>query len=192
MSISRELAKRCESKCELCASETNLSTYAVDPKDGSQLENQIAVCQVCLSQLTDVELVEEHHWRCLNDAMWSQVPAVQVVVYRMLHQLKSTTEWSDDLIDMMYLEDDTKSWAMEGIIDMEDQIVHLDSNGHVLQAGDNVVLIQDLNVKGSSIVAKRGVAVRRIRLDPDNAEYIEGKVDGQHIVILTKYVKKTN
>jgi len=63
-------------------------------------------------------------------------------------------------------------------------------NGHTLSAGDTVTLIQDLNVKGSSITAKRGTAVRRIRLDPNNAEYIEGKVDGQHIVILTKYVKK--
>jgi len=65
-------------------------------------------------------------------------------------------------------------------------------NARTLKAGDTVTLIQDLNVKGSSITAKRGVAVRRIRLDPNNAEYIEGKVDGQHIVILTKYVKKSN
>jgi protein PhnA len=60
----------------------------------------------------------------------------------------------------------------------------------VLQQGNSVVLIKDLKVKGSSMVAKQGTAVRRISLDSDNAEYIEGKVDGQHIVIITKYVKK--
>ena len=70
-------------------------------------------------------------------------------------------------------------------------VVHRDVNGNILQAGDNVVLIKDLKVKGSSMVAKQGTAVRRISLDHDNAEYIEGKVDGQQIVILTKYVKKT-
>jgi protein PhnA len=59
-----------------------------------------------------------------------------------------------------------------------------------LENGDNVVLIKDLKVKGSSMVAKQGTAVRRISLDRENAEYIEGKVDGQQIVILTKYVKK--
>jgi protein PhnA len=55
--------------------------------------------------------------------------------------------------------------------------------------GDSVVLIKDLKVKGSSMVAKQGTAVRNIRLDHDNAEFIEGKVDGQTIII-TQYVKK--
>jgi len=191
MSLSRELAKRSESKCELCTGEEGLTTYIVSPKDGSQLEQQVAVCSTCADQLANDDNIDPNHWRCLNDSMWSQEPAVQVVAYRMLHKLKSSTDWSADLLDMMYLDDDTRAWAEEGIVDTENQIVHVDSNGHVLQSGDNVVLIQDLNVKGSSLTAKRGVAVRRIRLDPDNAEYIEGKVDGQHIVILTKYVKKT-
>jgi protein PhnA len=39
------------------------------------------------------------------------------------------------------------------------------------------------------MVAKQGTAVRNIRLDHENAEYIEGKVDGQTIVIITQYVK---
>ena len=38
--------------------------------------------------------------------------------------------------------------------------------------------------------AKIGTAVRMIRLVHDNAEQIEGKIDGQTIVILTKFVKK--
>jgi protein PhnA len=53
-----------------------------------------------------------------------------------------------------------------------------------------VVLVKDLKVKGSSIVAKQGAAVRNIHLDHKNAEYIKGKVDSQQIVIITKYVKK--
>ena len=57
-------------------------------------------------------------------------------------------------------------------------------------SGDSVVLIKDLKVKGSSMVAKQGTAVRNIRLVHDNTEQIEGKVDGQLIVILTKFVKK--
>lgn len=40
------------------------------------------------------------------------------------------------------------------------------------------------------MVAKQGVAVRRISLDNKNSNYIEGKVCGQKIVIITKYVKK--
>ena len=65
-----------------------------------------------------------------------------------------------------------------------------DSNGNILVNGDTVTLIKDLDVKGSSINAKIGTAVRNIRLVHDNTEQIEGKVDGQLIVILTKFVKK--
>ena len=53
-----------------------------------------------------------------------------------------------------------------------------------------MVLIKDLKVKGSSMVAKQGTAVRRISLDRENAQYIEGKVGGQTIVLITEYVKK--
>ena len=55
-----------------------------------------------------------------------------------------------------------------------------------------MTLIKDLNVKGTTFTAKRGTSVRRISLVPDNAEHIEGKVNGQQIVILTKFVKKSN
>lgn len=78
----------------------------------------------------------------------------------------------------------------EQVLAEDDDIVHLDSNGVKLNAGDTVTLIKDLDVKGSSLVAKRGTAVRNIRLSPSNSEHIEGRVEGQNIVILTKFVKK--
>lgn len=189
MSISRELEKRCASKCELCGNEEGLTTYIVTPKTGESLEHQVSTCSVCYEQLENSDNIDPNHWRCINDSMWSQEPAVQVVVYRMLHKLKST-DWASDLIDMMYLDDETKSWAEEGIIDASETVVHKDSNGTVLEAGDTVTLIKDLKVKGASLVAKRGTAVRRIRLVRDNANHIEGKVEGQTVVILTQYVKK--
>ena len=68
--------------------------------------------------------------------------------------------------------------------------MHRDANGVVLQTGDAVVLIKDLKVKGSSMVAKQGTAVRRISLDHENDTFIEGKVDGVQIVLITEYVKK--
>jgi len=189
VSLSRELNKRCEEKCELCSSSENLETFIVSPKTGEKLEEQIAICQNCKSQLENDDLLDENHWRCLNDSMWSQVSAVQVVVYRMLHKLKAT-DWAGDLIDMMYLDEDLLEWAKSGIQDDSDKVVHKDSNGTILEPGDTVVLIKDLKVKGASLVAKRGTAVRRIRLVHDNPNHIEGKVEGQTVVILTQYVKK--
>ena len=68
--------------------------------------------------------------------------------------------------------------------------MHKDSNGTVLANGDTVTLIKDLPVKGAGFTAKRGTAVRNISLVPDNAGHIEGRVEGQRIVILTQFVKK--
>jgi protein PhnA len=107
----------------------------------------------------------------------------------MLHQLKNEG-WPADLLEMIYLEEDTMEWAKEGMED-EEALKHVDSNGVVLQMGDTVVLIKELDVKGSTITAKRGTAVRNIRLVHDDATLIEGKVDGQSIYILTKFVKKS-
>ena len=55
---------------------------------------------------------------------------------------------------------------------------------------DNVVLIKDLWVKGACFTAKRGTTVRVISLVQDNDDHIEGRVEGQRIVILTEFVKK--
>lgn len=191
MSLENDLKKRGESKCELCSSENNLKSFDVAPKGGS-IDEAILTCNTCHEQLSDESKIDANHWRCLNDSMWSTVPAVQVVAYRVLNHLKAEG-WPQDLLDMMYMEEDTAAWAKEGLEDEADEkIIHKDSNGVVLQNGDSVVVIKDLNVKGSSIVAKRGEAVRNISLVWDNAEQIEGRLCGQQIVILTQYVKKTS
>lgn len=69
-------------------------------------------------------------------------------------------------------------------------LTHRDSNGAILAQGDTVVLIKDLIVKGAGFTAKRGTAVRGISLVAENAAHIEGRVEGQRIVILTEFVKK--
>lgn len=188
MSIESILVERSGGKCELCSSTSDLSTFAVEPSDYSS--NQSAyVCQTCKIQLENPDKVEANHWRCLNDSMWNEEPAVKVLAYRMLTRLKEEG-WPNDLLEMMYLEEENLHWAKAGMVD-DNEEKHKDSNGVILEAGDTVVLIQDLNVKGGGFTAKRGTAVRRISLVDDNPEHIEGKVNDQRIVILTKYVKKS-
>jgi len=191
MNAEKELQARSESKCELCGATENPGVYAVPPASDGSADQCVLICETCRGQIENPETADANHWRCLNDSMWSQVPAVQVMAWRMLTRLRAEG-WPQDLLDMMYLEDKTRSWAEvagEGAND-EDKIIHRDNNGAVLEAGDTVTLIKDLDVKGSSITAKRGTAVRNIRLVQDNAEQIEGRVDGQQIVILTRFVKK--
>ena len=187
MNISKGLQERSDGKCEFCSTNEGLNELLVSPKKETDDQNLVVVCQICLSQINAESEMDINHWRCLNDSMWNATPAVQVVSYRMLSRLNGES-WAQDAIGMMYMEESTLEWAKQGLNELS--IVHKDINGNVLSDGDSVSITQDLNVKGSTITAKRGTAVRRIRLVRDNAEQIEGKVDGQHIVILTKFVKK--
>ena len=187
--ILQELQSRSNNSCELCSNTEALTTHLVTPKMHEALENLVYICATCEAQIKEPETADPNHWRCLNDSMWFTEPAIQVLAWRMLNHLKKEG-WPQDLLDMMYLEDATLSWAKSGYQDLENVIKHKDSNGTLLKNGDDVVLIKDLDVKGANFTAKRGTAVKRISLVHDNEDHIEGKVDGQHIVILTKFVKK--
>jgi len=191
MSLIKILQERSDSKCELCSNTENLQVYSLPPDTKETIDDSILACKTCVDQIENPDNVDVNHWRCLNDSMWNENAAVQVVTWRMLSRLKKEG-WTQDLLDMMYLDEDALKWAQatgEGE-DESEKIIHRDVNGVVLKAGDSVVLIKDLKVKGSSMVAKQGTAVRKISLDRDNAEYIEGKVGPTQIVIITKYVKK--
>ena len=183
MSIDNVLMERSGGLCELCGSSEGLSAFAVAPKD-----DEILVCTTCSTQLNDASTVDANHWRCLNDSMWSVEPAVQVVVYRMLNALKAEG-WTQDLLDQMYLEPEVIEWAQEGMAD-ENREPTRDSNGAILEGGDSVSIIKDLEVKGAGFTAKRGTMVKNISLT-DNPEQIEGRVNGTRIVLLSKFLKKS-
>jgi len=187
MSVTQSLLDRSGSQCELCSNTDLLSAHTVAPRSGDSDSDVVVICSKCGDQLDDTNNLDENHWRCLNDSMWNSEPAVQVTVYRLLGQL-SHTSWATDLKNQMYMDEATTEWAESS---GPGSVVHKDANGHVLKAGDSVVLIQDLKVKGANFTAKRGTAVRRISLVHDNPNHIEGRVEDQHIVILTQYVKKT-
>jgi len=191
MSLDRELYKRADNKCELCGNEEHLQIHTLAPQKDETLKKSLVACKTCVDQIEDPETTDANHWRCLNDSMWSEQDAVKVAAWRMLSRLRAEG-WPQDLLDMMYLEDDVLEFAKatgEGEADPE-KLIHRDVNGVVLQAGDSVVLIKDLKIKGSSMVAKQGTAVRNIRLDHENEKYIESKVGPTLTVIITDYVKK--
>jgi len=191
MDVLKKLQERSGSTCELCASDKNLSMYKVPPMPVGTVDDSILACETCVDQIENPENVDANHWRCLNDSMWSEVAAVQVVAWRMLTRLRAEG-WPQDLLDMLYLDEENLKWAKatgEGE-EEENKVIHRDVNGVILQNGDSVVLIKDLKVKGSSLIAKQGTAVRRISLDRENEKFIEGKVGPTQIVIITDYVKK--
>jgi protein PhnA len=168
-----------DNKCKLCNSNKDLISYKVEPRD-----EEIIICSICNTQLNDDSKIDEIHWHCLNNSMWSEIEAVKVVVFRMLTKLKK-----QDMLDMIYLEDDILKWANEGLISKNEDKIRKDTNGNLLQVGDTVTLVKDLDVKGANFTAKRGTIVKNIRIgNVDN--HIEGKINGTTIYLKCDFIKK--
>lgn len=179
----KELIARSGGVCELCSSSENLSAYEVAPSDGSS-EQSAYLCSTCQEQIKD-ETFDENHFNCLNDSMWSEVPVIKVLSYIILNKMGR-----QDLVEMMYLEEDEKKWADSALNASANKLVHKDANGVVLQAGDSVVILKDLEVKGAGFTAKRGTTVTRISLPSDMDDHIEGRVNGTKIYLKTEFLKK--
>ena len=162
--------------CPLCTFDAPLTSI---PVPGGPEGACVSLCAAC----TDPDSPADH-FRPLASTMWSEDPALQVFAARTLKRLD--TDWSRDLAEQLYLDEETQAWADNQAA----QSNRRDSNGVPLAHGDTVVLIKDLTVKGANFTAKRGTAVHRISLVPDNDAHIEGRVEGQRIVILTEFVKK--
>ncbi|MBU2360100.1 MAG: alkylphosphonate utilization protein [Alphaproteobacteria bacterium] len=168
--------------CPLCATPSTPLTPTLVP--GGPAGASVDLCGICADQIA-ADSPNPDHFRSLATTMWSEEAAVQVLAFRTLQKIDAP--WADDLLGQLYLDDDTRAWAEN--VAAESQ--HKDANGVTLHTGDTVTLIKDLTVKGANFTAKRGTAVRRISLVADNPAHIEGRVEGQRIVILTEFVKKS-
>ena len=193
MSILLQLQERSQQHCELCNQSTPLEIYAIPPLSEKQASTSLFLCKKCIQQIDKKETLDPTYWTFLNQTMWSEIPAVQIVSWRMLQRLKNET-WANEALDLMYLDEENETWAkaMGDHIESGEATFHQDAFGNILQNGDSVVLTKSLDVKGSSVNAKIGTVVKNIKLVSDNKEQIEGKIDNQVIVILTQYLRKSN
>jgi len=164
--------------CKLCGSDVEVSKYEFAP------EHSVELCVTCKTQIESGEL-DEGHFNCLNDAMWSEDSDVKVLSYVLWHKLGRA-----DMTDMMYLEEDESALA-DGIINAEaNKVVVKDANGVELKAGDSVVILKDLDVKGAGFTAKRGTTVRNISIPQDVEGHVEGRVNGTKIYLKAEFLKK--
>lgn len=191
MTLQERLQARSGNKCELCEATDKLNVYEVPPQPGGYDDNNILICDKCQAQIDKKEELDNSHWNALTTSMWSEVPGVQVVSWRMLNRLRNET-WAAESLDMMYLDDERLAWAKTSGDHENDASVdlHKDANGAQLFEGDTVVLTKSLDVKGSTVNARVGTVVKNIHLVKDNTEQIEGRIEGQMIVILTKYLRR--
>ena len=169
--------------CELCGSSEDVSVLELPISDGSE-EQSVYVCANCKNQIESSEL-DETHFNCLNDAMWSEVPAVKVLSYILWNKLGR-----QDMIEMMYLEEDELKLAEQAVNAEANKVVFRDANGVELHAGDSIVILKDLDVKGAGFTAKRGTTVTRIALPNDMDDHVEGRVNGTKIYLKTEFIKK--
>lgn len=85
-------------------------------------------------------------------------------------------------------------WTLEIEDHKEDSKAIKDSNGNILNDGDNVIVIKDLKVKGSSSSVKRGTKVKGIRLihDSSDGHDIDCRIDGfGSMKLKSEFVKKS-
>ena len=174
--------------CQLCEKEQEEVSYEIEPKS-SKFDNKIEICNKCKEA---IENPKEHseYLRFLADSIWSENSAVKVLSYKLLNDLKEHS-WAQDALDIAYLDEAEQEWANTLIEANSNSIVTLDSNNTPLNSGDSVTIIKDLQVKGAGFTAKRGTVVKNIHLTNTTGE-VEGRVNGIRIVLLSKYLKKSN
>lgn len=169
--------------CELCSSEEGVALVELPVSDTSE-EQSVYICANCSTQIDSGDL-DESHFNCLNDAMWSEVPAAKIMSYILWNRLGR-----QDMIEMMYLEEDELKLAQQAVNAEANKLVYRDANGVELHAGDSIVILKDLEVKGAGFTAKRGTTVTRIGLAPGDVGHVEGRVNGTKIFIKTEFIKK--
>lgn len=191
MAITSTLQERSNHSCELCSTgDTELFAYAVPPRKADSDEHVVVLCEKCRDAVLAGDFSDSDHWRSLEGSIWSPEPAVQAISHKILAKLAPAESWAADALESVSLDETVLEWAGAEAAAAGDQVIHKDAYGVVLAAGDTILLTQNLNVKGTNFTAPKGTLVKKIRLVPENAEQIEGKINGDTIVILTKYVKK--
>lgn len=111
--LGKDLVRRAKSKCELTGeSGVPLRPYEVPPHaDAPALDRTILVSESCLAALDRPRTLAGQAWRCLAETVWSEIPAVQVVAWRMLHVLAKKEDWARDALEGVFLDPEVQAWA---------------------------------------------------------------------------------
>jgi protein PhnA len=186
------LRDRAGDRCELCGHAEDLAPHAVDADNEGDVTRSIWACATCGPAIDATDALSSSHWFCLQESVWSEVPAVQVVSYRLLHRLPGEA-WAAELLEQVYLDEGTLAWAEAGLEDLDTTQggATTDCNGAVLSDGDSVTLIKDLDVKGAGFTAKRGTLVKNIRVG-DDPTHIQGRVNKVTIMLKTCFLKRAS
>ena len=111
--LGKDLARRAKSKCELTgAAGVPLRPYEVPPvADEPDIERTLLVSEACHEMLEYPKRLQGREWQCLAEIVWSEMPAVQVVAWRMLNELAKREDWAREVIEEVFLDEEVEAWA---------------------------------------------------------------------------------
>ena len=113
--FAKDLVRRSRSHCELCDKNgVKLEVYELLPlEEDPSSAGCVFICDGCRKQIDEPRKMIPSYWRCLNNALYSEVPAVQVLSVRLLRRLAKTDHhWAKELLEHAYLEPDLEEWSM--------------------------------------------------------------------------------
>uniref|UniRef100_UPI0040483A6D zinc ribbon domain-containing protein YjdM n=1 Tax=Aliarcobacter sp. TaxID=2321116 RepID=UPI0040483A6D len=106
---------------------------------------------------------------------------------------KCGSEYTYEDGDLFICPECAHEWSQDASLENSDTLVVKDANGTILQDGDDVTVIKDLKVKGSSSGIKVGTKIKGIRLvEGNDGHNIDCKVTGVGAIKLKQeFVKKS-
>jgi len=111
--MGKDLTRRAKSRCELTgAAGVPLRAYEIPPvPEDPDIERTLLISEECHEMLEHPERLAGRHWQCLAEAVWSEMPAVQVVAWRMLSELAKREDWAREALDEVFLDPEVEEWA---------------------------------------------------------------------------------
>ena len=111
--LGKGLARRARSKCELThASGVPLATYEIPPVPADpEIDRCLLISESAREQLDKPRNFRPDEWRHLNDLVWSDLPAVQVMALRILRFLAGDHAWARQILDDFYPDPEVAAWA---------------------------------------------------------------------------------
>ena len=112
--FAKDLVRRSRSRCEVCDKHgVKLEVYELLPLEEEPfVDGCVFLCEGCRRQIEHPKKMIPSSWRCLNNALYSEVPAVQALSFRMLKRLAAKEEhWAKELLEHAYLDPEIEDWA---------------------------------------------------------------------------------
>jgi protein PhnA len=111
--LGKDLARRAKSKCELTGvGGVSLRAYEVPPVGPEpDIERTLLVSEECIEVLENPRKLKGREWQCLAETVWSEMPAIQVVAWRMLNHLAKNEDWARDVLEQLFLDEEVEAWA---------------------------------------------------------------------------------